>query len=182
MTNNIQYMLSAKRGKNDYLPININDLKSSKENLNTLEEIDKFTSNTNESDLLNEILKKSIIAPDDYFMYFTIIYKEKGRFREIKDGVIYENIKEAINDNIIIELINNNYTDKKLINYITNLLTKNIEQEINQQLIFILKNIEIFEEKGKNAIKAALSKYSELPYKEKRSISINIIKKYQNLL
>lgn len=182
MTNNIQYMLAVKRGKNDYLPINLNDLIPSKENLNNLEEIDKFTATTNETDLLTDILDKSIIAPEEFFMYFTIIYKEKGRYREIKDGVVYEDIKEAIDDNTIIELINNNYNDKKLINYITNLLTKNIEQEINQQLIFILKNINMFAAKSKNAIKAALSKYSELPYKEKRSISINIIKKYQNLL
>ena len=44
------------------------------------------------------------------------------------------------------------------------------------------KNIDIFAAKSKNAIKAALDKYKELPYKEKRSISVEIFKKYNNLL
>ena len=182
MTNKVQYMLAIKRGKNDYLPININDLIQSKENLNTLEEIDKFTSETYTGKLLTELIDKGIISPDEYFMYFTIIYKEKGRYREIKDGIIFEEIVNAINDDYIIEMIDNNYTNKKFINYITNLLSKNIESKINQELIIILKNIDLIATKSKNAIKAALSKYKDIPYAEKRSLSINIIKKYDNLL
>ena len=46
--------------------------------------------------------------------------------------------------------------------------------------MFILKNIKLFEAKGEKAIKVALSKYKELPYKIKRKVSLELIDKLPN--
>lgn len=181
MSNDLQYMLVIKRGKNDYRPLEWQTLPIyNKEDLTTLEGIDKFTSNTDSVDLINYILDESLAEDHDLFQKFAIIYKEKGKYREVKEGVIFKELAPFITDQSIINLININYQNKDLLNYIINILSKNIEDELHRELIFILKNLPIFEAKGKNAIKAALDKYKELDYKEKRSLSINIYRKLNN--
>ena len=110
MINNIQYMFVIKRGKNDYFPIDLKALKEYKnEDLNELEGIDSFTSKTSNYKLINDLILAGIVAPEDYFMYFTIIYKEKGRYREIKEGIIFEDIAQYVSDKDFINIINNNY-------------------------------------------------------------------------
>lgn len=181
MSNDLQYMLVIKRGKNDYRPLEWHTLPIyNKEDLTTLEGIDKFTSNTNSVDLINYILDESLAEDHDLFQEFAIIYKEKGKYREVKEGVIFNTLAPFVTDQSIINLININYQDKDLLNYIINILSKNIEDELHRELIFILKNLPIFEAKGKNAIKAALDKYKKLDYKEKRSLAINIYRKLNN--
>lgn len=178
MNNDTQYMLVIKVDKNNYRPLEWEQLPSyKKEDLSTLEGIDKFTSKQKEYKLLEEIMEKHLVEPDDLFQEFTIIYKEKGRVREIKDGVIFEEKSTSIQDKEIIKILKDNYTNKNLTNHIINILNKNKEQKTNQELIIILKNLDYFAEKGKNALIAALDKYKELPYKEKRTLGLNIISK-----
>ena len=178
MNNDIQYMLVVKVDKNNYRPLEWEQLSSyNKEDLITLEGIDKFTSKQKEYKLLEELMEKHLVEPTDLFQKFSIIYKEKGRVREIKDGVIFEDLSIAIKDKEIINIIKENYSNKNLINHIINILNKNKEQPINQELIIILKNLDYFAVKGKNALIAALDKYKELPYKEKRTLGLNIISK-----
>lgn len=178
MNNDTQYMLVIRVDKNNYRPLEWEQLpKYNKEDLTTLEGIDKFTSKQKEYKLLEDIMNKSLVEPNDLFQSFAIIYREKGRVREIKDGVIFAEDASSINDNEIINLIKDNYNNKNLINHIINILNKNKDQQINKELIIILKNLDFFAEKSKNAIIAALDKYKELPYKEKRTIGLNILKK-----
>ena len=181
MINDLQYMLVIKRGKNDYRPLEWHTLPIyNKEDLTTLEGIDKFTGNTSSVDLIGYILDESLAEDHDLFQEFAIIYKEKGKFREVKEGIIFNELAPYITDENIINLININYQDKELINYIINILGKNIEDELHRELIFILKNLPFFASKGKNAIIAALDKYKQLSYKEKRSLNINIYRKLNN--
>jgi hypothetical protein len=181
MSNVIKYMLVVKQDNNSYRPLEWQALHIyNNEDLSTLEGIDAFTSKVNSELLIKYILEEALAEDDDLFQEFIIIYKEKGKYREVKEGVIFNTLAPFVTDQSIINLININYQDKDLLNYIINILSKNIEDELHRELIFILKNLPIFEAKGKNAIKAALDKYKELDYKEKRSLAINIYRKLNN--
>lgn len=178
MNDNMQYMLVIKVDKNNYRPLEWEQLSSyNKEDLTTLEGIDKFTSKQKEYKLLEEIMDKALVEPNDLFNSFSIIYKEKGRVREIKEGVIFEDNSDSINDKEIINILKENYNNKNLINHIINILNKNKDQQTNQEFIIILKNLDYFAEKSKNALIAALDKYKELNYKEKRTIGLSILTK-----
>lgn len=178
MSNDLQYMLVIKRDKNDYCPLDWHTLTIyDKEDLSTLEGIDKFTSKILPHDLISIILDESLAEDYDLFKKFTIIYKEKGKYREVKEEIIWSDIAPYVTDDSIINIININYQDKELINYIINLLNKHKENELYKELIFIFKNLDFFASKSKNAIKAALDKYKEIPYKDKRALSINIYRK-----
>ena len=178
MNSDTQYMLVIRVDKNNYRPLEWEQLPEyNKEDLTTLEGIDQFTCKQKEYKLLSDIMDKSLVEPNDFFQSFAIIYREKGRVREVKEGVIFIEESNSINDKEIINLIKDNYSNKNLINHIINILNKNNEQQTNKELIVILKNLNFFAEKSKNALIAALDKYKELPYKEKRTIGLNILKK-----
>lgn len=178
MNSDTQYMLVIRVDKNNYRPLEWEQLPEyNKEDLTSLEGIDQFTSKQKEYNLLSDIMDKSLVEPNDFFQSFAIIYREKGRVREVKEGVIFIEESNSINDKEIINLIKDNYSNKNLINHIINILNKNNEQQTNKELIVILKNLNFFAEKSKNALIAALDKYKELPYKEKRTIGLNILKK-----
>lgn len=178
MNSDTQYMLVIRVDKNNYRPLEWEQLPEyNKEDLTTLEGIDQFTSKQKEHILLSDIMDNSLVEPNDFFQSFAIIYREKGRVREVKEGVIFIEESNSINDKEIINLIKDNYSNKNLINHIINILNKNNEQQTNKELIVILKNLNFFAEKSKNALIAALDKYKELPYKEKRTIGLNILKK-----
>lgn len=174
--NNRKYLLVVKRGKNDYVPIDWHILKSyNNENLNTLEGIDEFTTKHDKLSLINEIVNNNILTLNDLFQEFAIIYPEKGKNRQLKEGVIFQDKKEYLNINNVISIIINNVNDKQFINNLSNLCKdENIKV---QEFKYILKNIEIFREKGLNAIIAAISKFEEIPYDIRRKLSFYIIDK-----
>ena len=43
-------------------------------------------------------MDKSLVEPNDFFQSFAIIYREKGRVREVKEGVIFIEESNSIND------------------------------------------------------------------------------------
>lgn len=177
--NNKKYLLVVKRGNNDYMPIDWHILKSyNNENLNTIEGIDTFTTKHDKLSLINELIDNNILSLDDYFQEFAIIYPEKGKNRLVKEGVLFKDKKEYLNINNIISIIINNINDKQFINNLSNLCKdENIKV---QEFKYILKNIDIFKEKGINAIIAAISKFEEIPYEIRRKLSFNIIDKLTN--
>lgn len=177
----IKYMLVIKRMNNDYRPIPWISLPSyNNENLNTLEGIDEFTKKTSEVTLITELLDEAIVDEEELFDSFTIIYKENGKTREIKEGIIYSNKKDKVTDNNILNLLKDNYNNTNLYNHILNKIKKYKDIKEVCEFMFILKNINLFEAKGEKAIKVALSKYKELPYKIKRKVSLELIDKLPN--
>lgn len=177
----IKYMLVIKRMNNDYRPIPWISLPSyNNEDLTTLEGIDDFTKKTNELTLITELLNESIVDEEELFENFAIIYKENGRTREIKEGIIYDKLKEKVTDANIINLLTENHTNTNLYNHILNKIKKYKELKTVCEFMFILKNINLFETKGEKGIKVALSKYKELPYKIKRKIALELIDKLSN--
>ncbi len=174
------YLLVIKTGNNSYLPIEwetINDYQ--KENLYTLEGIDTFTSRFSESELLNEALDQNIVSPDDPYRTLSIIFKENGKNREVKEGIIYRDSYETLTEEefvaVLLKAVDTN--DKETIN---NVIMQCKNKDNNPELekfIYILKNINIFKEKGENGIKAALSMFYNLPYDLKRQIRLKVSKK-----
>lgn len=178
--NNIEdktYMLVIKRDNKDYLPLEWNLFNNyNKENLNTLEGIDIFTTKTTKIDLLKEAISKNILSLDEKFRDFAIIYNEKGKTRELKEGPIFKEDKDVLNPNNIITFISVNIDNKEFINTIITLLKDN-KKEI-EEFKYILKNINTFASRGNNAIVAALSTYNNLSYYDKRYLSIQIYNRY----
>ena len=174
------YLLVIKTGNKSYLPIEWETIKSyNHENLYTLEGIDAFTSRFLEPELLLEALDQNIISRSDPYRKITIIFRENGAYREVKEGIIYKNSKDTLTEeeflDVLFDAITNN--DKETINNII-MQCKNKEQnEDLDKFIYVLKNFNIFKEKGPNGIKAGLSLYNYLPYDIRRKIRLKVSKK-----
>ena len=174
------YLLVIKTGNNSYLPIEWESISSyNKENIYSLEGIDNFTSRFNESQLLSEAVEQNIISLTDPYRNIAIIFKENGKNREVKEGVIFKDSYNILTEDelldVLFDAINNN--DKETIN---NILMQCKIKEQNQELdkfMYVLKNSNIFKEKGEKGIKAALSLYYNMPYEIRRKIRIKISKK-----
>ena len=174
------YMLAIKRDNNDYLPLEWQYTKIyEKEDLHTLEGIDHYTSLYYEDELLEEALESHIVDKREKYRGISIIYNEKGKYRELKEGVIYYDEEFCLNYEFICDFLELNISNKAMINTISNILGgfREPSQELIQ-FIFILRNINLFIEKGPNGIKAALSKFLEIPYEEQRKASLIINRKF----
>lgn len=170
------YCLVIKRKNNNFLPIEWNLTKFyNGENMYSLDGIDAFTAKITRKELLNEILEKNLVSPDELFQSFSIIYKTKKGTRELKEGVIFSEDTAVLNEDEIIEFLINNQDDKQLINEIFNICHFKDEDEHVKEFKFILKNLDLFKQKSKNGVKAALSTFKNIPYDKKRTIILRIV-------
>lgn len=172
-----KYLLAIRRGKNDYLPLEwelTNIYKN--QDLNSLEGIDSFTCSVSKDELLKNVLKENIVEGINDTVSFCIIFVEKDRFREVKEGVIFKEKKEILNFNIVNYIIDN-IKDKKVINMIYNICDiKNGSVELTNFKL-VIKNIDIFLQKGVRYLKVALNSFNDLSYEERRVIIIKIYEK-----
>ena len=174
-----KYMLVIKRDNKDYLPLEWNKTKYYKgENLYNLKDIDKFTSSISDLDLVEDIIDRNLVSTEEKFKTFAIIFNEKGKTRELKEGVVFEDTADVLNPDNIIAFISVNINNKEFINNISTLIKG--EDKASQEFKYILKNIDIFKEKGANAIKIALNKLKKMPYEDIRSLSLQINNRYIN--
>lgn len=171
----IKYLLAIKRNNNDFLNI---DWKLTKfyngENLYTLEGIDSFTRKITTYELINEILEKHLIEKDELFQSFSIIYQAKKGTRELKEGTIFKENNVIYSEDDLIRFIIKNKSNKQLLNMITNLCNFKDKEDKVEEFKFVLKNIDLFESRGANGLKAALSIFKDISYKKKRSIILKI--------
>ena len=177
---NRTYMLAIKRDNNDYLPLEWQYTKYyEKENMSTLDGIDHFTSLYFNDELLEEAVDSKLVNPFEKCKGLSIIYKEKGKFRELKEGVIFYNEEFCLNFEFTCDFLEYNSNNRLIINNIANILGsfRNPSNELIQ-FIFILRNLSLFESKGPNGIKAAISKFLDIPYEEKRKVALIINRKF----
>lgn len=171
----IKYLLAIKRNNNDFLNI---DWKLTKfyngENLYTLEGIDSFTRKITTYELINEILEKHLIEKGELFQSFSIIYQTKKGTRELKEGTIFKENNVIYSEDDLIRFIIKNKSNKQLLNMITNLCNFKDKEDKVEEFKFVLKNIDLFESRGANGLKAALSIFKDISYKKKRSIILKI--------
>lgn len=174
------YLLVIKTGNNSYLPIEWQTIKDyNKENLYTLDGIDSFTSRFTEGELLYEAVEQNILSMDDPFRQVAIIYKENGKNREVKEGIIYKNTVNVLSEeeflDVLLDIVTND--DKETLNNVIQQCNIKEQSQEVEKFIYVLKNINIFKEKGKNGIIAALNTFNEIPYDLRRKIRLKVAKK-----
>lgn len=172
-----KYLLVIKRDNNDYLPFEWNLLSDQNGKIiNSLEEIDTFTKSLTRVDLLAKALSLNLLDLTDKFTSFAIIYYENGKTRELKEGVVFKEDIEILSEQEFINFIIENINNKSLINEIYNICnSKESEQPLNE-FKFVLKNLDLFLNKGPNALIVALNKFNEISYFRRRNIIIRVSK------
>ena len=169
------YLLVIKRKNNDFLPIEWHLTKFyNGENLNTLEGIDAFTRKITTRELLTELLDKHLVEPTEEFESFAIIYNVKNRTRELKEGTFFKENNIIFGEDDLIKLIIKNRTNKEFLNQIYNVCHFKDHEEKVEEFKFVLKNLDLFEIRGENGIKAALSIFKSISYAKKRTIILRI--------
>jgi hypothetical protein len=170
------YCLVLKRKNNDYLPIEWNLLKFyNGENLYTLEGIDAFTSKITRKELIEEILNCNLVNPTDPFAGFAIIFKNKNKTRELKEGSIFREDNAVLSEEELINFLVTIQDNKQLINEVYNICHFKDESEKVKEFKFVLRNIGIFKLKGENGVKGALSIFKSISYENKRTIILRIV-------
>lgn len=183
--NNRSYLLAIKRNNNNYLPLEWHLLDFyAGENLHTLEGIDSFTKKVTRFKLITSALKANIVDENEHFQEFVIIYHEKGKYRELKDGPIFQEDTDILTINAIIGYIITNLDNHQALSEIYNICNLNIEDKKLEEVKYIIKNIDYFKSQGEKVTYAALSILNDLDYSIKRSILIKtsrkIVRKYLN--
>lgn len=169
------YLLVIKRKNNDFLPVEWHLTKFySGENLNTLEGIDSFTRKISTTELITELLDKHLVEPTEEFESFSIIYNIKNRTRELKEGTFFKENNIIFSEDDLIKLIIKNRTNKEFLNQIFNICHFKTREEKVEEFKFILKNLDLFENRGENGIKGALSTFKSISYAKKRTIILRI--------
>lgn len=173
LVNKDSYFLAIKRRNNDYLPLEWN-LTSfyNNEDMQTLDGIDSFTKKISPTELILDILEKNIVDINENFVDFVILFKEKGVIRELLGGACFSDGASFLNANTIYKIIYENRHDKQFINKIYNYLNKVIGNEVFEDFKFLLKNLDLFKEKGDVVVKVALNKIYELDYESLRLLGM----------
>ncbi len=172
---NRKYVLAIKRNNNDYLPLewHLTPFYHGQD-LSTLEGIDSFTKQITEVGLLESLVDLNILNIQEMFMNFVIIFQEKGRIRELKDGTLFADTPILLEDELIYFILNNMH-DKKLINRIYNVCAAlgpvNIDLE---KFKLSLNNLDLLMQHNPQAPEIALRVFSNIPYDLRRSILIRV--------
>ena len=168
------YTLAIRRAHNDYLPLDLRLLKLP--NVSSLQAIDFFTKTLTREELIIDIIKNNIADSREYFEDFTIIFKEKGRIRELPEGVCFIDDAPYVEPQTIIDFLYENYHDKILINKIYNYLNSKTSPEEASEIKFILNNLDKFASRGDKAVLLILEKLKNADYEVVRLIGMYIKK------
>lgn len=168
------YTLAIRRAHNDYLPLDLRLLKLP--NVSSLQAIDFFTKTLTREELIIDIIKNNIADSQEYFEDFTIIFKEKGRIRELPEGVCFIDDAPYVEPQTIIDFLYENYHDKILINKIYNYLNSKVSPEEATEIKFILNNLDKFASRGDKAVLIVLEKLKNADYEVIRLIGMYIKK------
>ncbi len=170
-----KYALAIKRGNNDYLPLDCQFADSyQNEDLSTLEGIDHLTLNTDIPTLLQDMIDKSVVDPDEKIQGLSIIFSEKGRKREVPYGPIFNDFANLVTPEAIKRFILANYHNKQLMNKLYNHLNKNAGEKEIDELRLILNNIDLFIAKGEKYLEVALSVLDRIDYEVIRNLALYI--------
>lgn len=175
---NRKYVLAIKRNNNDYLPLewHLTPFYNGQD-MSTLAGIDNFTRSIKKVDLIITITELNLYGLNELFRDFVIIYQEKGRIRELKDGVIFSN-DDVISSQELIDFILSNMSDKKLINRIYNICASIKEESIGlEKFKLALNNLDFFKNNNPEAPRLALASINEMSYDVRRSLLVRVSEK-----
>jgi len=169
MENDKMYYLVIKRNNKDYLYVDWTQTKSYQgEDMYSLYGIDSYTSHLNRIELLLDLVNSNLLESKEIFDSFQIIFKEKNRQRELKEGPIFIEDTNILSENSFLEFIFKNKNNKALINNISNLINEeNLDIKTNN-FKELLKNINKY--KNDNELIKHLEEFRNIPYHMKRQI------------
>ncbi len=178
MEDDKMYYLVIKRNNKDYLFVDWTQTISYKgENMYSLYGIDSYTSRLNRIELLLDLVNSNLLESKEIFDSFQIIFKEKNRQRELKEGPIFIEDTNILNENSFLEFIFKNKSNKSLINNITNLINDEHLDIKTNNFKDTLKNINDYE--NDTQLIKSLEEFRKIPYHMKRQI---IMKTSQKIL
>ena len=171
-----KYSLSIRRGNNNYYPVEWKYLTDEKINDEyNLEEIDNFTTSLSEEEMKYKLIEGNYINEYEVSCPFIIVYFEKDNIRILNEGVIFNNNKDALNKQFIIDYIIENINNRQLMNKLYNAINKYNKEnpKLNEFLYVINKTKEIIPELIPKRI---IGTFSNLNYIDRRRIGVYIIK------
>lgn len=175
------YMLAIRRHNNDYLPLEFNLTKEYEgENLNTLEGIDSFTTKCEDFELIDSIIDDNIVDPNERFEDFVIIYYEKSKCRELKEGPIFKKDENILNIEYVTRAIVSLLDDKSFMNHIYNLKDK-FSSESTLELIYLLKNTNVLYSLSSDSARIIASLINSMPYEDRRIIGYIVYNKINSI-
>lgn len=181
MKDDLGYSLVLIRGKKDGLPIDLIKLTkvSNKDNLvYSLKDIDCFTSNITEEELINKLLEGNYIDINEVFnrkdnnmdynsslSRIGIIYYENGRSRVLPDGPCYIDNSYFLNIDNLYKYIMDNINNSQIINKLYNSLVKFGNDKATKSFIDLLNySIKITKSNDEIKIQAAKELIHEYLY------------------
>lgn len=175
------YMLAIRRNNNDYLPLEFNLTQEYKgEDLRTLKGIDEYTMKFENYELINSIIDANIVDPDEKFEEFVIIFHEKNKYRELKEGPIFKKDANLLDVEYITKAIVSLLDNKDFINHLYNLKDKFCDQN-TLEFIYMLKNTSVIYSIKCEPIKIIKILYGNMPYEDKRMIGFIVYNKIRSL-
>lgn len=176
----MQYQLALRNGKNNYQPMEYQELLNEKEenfNPHELENIDNFTKQyNNQSELKQTLLMANFLENDDLDKELVIIFKEKGKFREVEEGICYKN---SLTTKEIIAFLLKNILNPQILNKIYNKF-RNVKNPSSYflKLLEVLKNVKKAQESDLKNIYGIIL----LEYIEKRNLGLYISYEFCDIL
>lgn len=182
MSNNKKdYMLAIRRNNNDYLPLEFNLTQGyNGEDLRTLSGIDEYTTKCENYELINSIIDANIVDSTEKFEEFVIIFHEKNKYRELKEGPIFKKDANILDMEYIAKSIVSLLENKDFINHLYNLKDRFHDQN-TLELIYILKNTNLMYSIKCEPIKIIKSLYSNMPYEDRRIIGFIVYSKIKSI-
>ena len=168
------YNLAIRRAHNNYLPLDLRALNLP--SVSSLQAIDLFTKVSTREELIRNIIAFNIADGQEFFEDFAIIFKEKGRLRELPEGVCFIDDAPYLEPQTIIDFLYQNYHDKTLINKIYNYLSSKTMPDEAPEIKFILNNLDKFAARGDKAVLLDLDKIKDADYETIRLLGMYIKK------
>lgn len=174
----LKYLLAIKRGNNDYLPLEWHLTRYyNNEDLTSLEGIDKFTKRITRQELITEALALNMIDLDERYIDFSIIYPKGNKFNELKEGCIFKDDLNILDEDFILSYIVTNLDNKAILNKISNLCKGKTDDIKIIEFKYLLKNINLFVSEDKRKVIKALQIFKDISYENRRSIIIKLSKR-----
>ena len=168
MENDKMYYLVIKRNNRNYLFVDWTQTSSYRgEDMYSLYGIDSYTQRLNRVELLLDLVNSNLLESKDIFDSFQIIFKEKNRQRELKEGPIFIEDTNILSEDDFIKFIYENKNKKSLINNISNLINEDRLDITTYNFKEALKNINNLSDQE---LKIALEQFRSIPYHMKRQI------------
>ncbi len=175
-----KYWLAIERRPHDYIPISWNlSIINDKKDINSLKEIDKLTSSSDETLLKVQLIFEKLLSEEYLHSPLVIIFKENGKTRKLKSAIITMDEKEVLDVSYLYDFLLNNIRQRRIMNRIYN---KFKDKKVSDNLKLILENINGYQEYTNDIFVASLSKLFSLPYEEIRELGLFIKRDLEKLL